>query len=238
MQILAISNEPSSKLESFIKDQGITYTVGASTDALGVYGGGGIPHAYLIGADGVVMWHGHPGSLPETEIEKALRSTFSLRDVAQELKPAAEAFEKGKLGDARSLAEAAKAKGGRDVEADADYILGRIQEFVASWKQASEQQDNPLDALEALALIQEHLAGTDEATAAAAKEKELRADTKVKTELDAAKKLDKLIKSVRKAEGDERKLKPIRKKLMKFIETYSLTSTAKRAQQVLDSITK
>lgn len=76
MQVLAISNEASSKVQSFIADEGITYTVGVSTDALAAYGGGGIPHAYLIGADGVVAWHGHPASLPQEELERLLRHTF------------------------------------------------------------------------------------------------------------------------------------------------------------------
>lgn len=237
MQILAISNEASSKVEGFVKDQAITYTVGISTDALGVYGGGGIPHAYLIGPDGVVTWEGHPGNLPESEIEKVLRNTFNLREVAPELKPAAEAFEKGKFAEARSLAEAAKEKGGRDVESDSAYILERIDGIVSMWKQTAEQ-GAPLDQLEALGLIQEHCPGTEEAAAAATKEKELRADPKVKAELDAWKKLDKLVDAVRKAEGDAKKLKPVQKKLEKFIETYWSTTAAKRAQQILESTRK
>lgn len=237
MRILAISNEASSKVESFIAEQGITYTVGVSTDALGVYGGGGIPHAYLIGPDGVVVWDGHPGSLPEEEIEKALRHAFTLREVAPELKPAATAFEKGKLSEAKSLAEAAKAKGGRGVEEDADFILGRIASIVGNWKQTAEKSD-PLDTLEVLDLIQEHYAGTEEATAAAAKEKELRADPAVKAELDAWKKLDKLISDVQRAQGDPKKLKPIQRKLEKFIEANGTTKAAKRAEQVLATIRK
>jgi len=238
LRILAISNESSSKVESFIAQQGITYTVGVSNDALGVYGGGGIPHAYLIGPDGIVLWDGHPGSLPEEEVEKALLHTFTLREVAPELKPAAAAFEKGKFSDAKSLAEAAKAKGGRGVEEDADYIVGRVNDIVAGWQQTAEKREDTLDALEALDMIQSHCPGTEEATAAAAKEKELRADPAVKAELDAWKKLDKLIESVRKAEGDAKKLKPIQKKLEKFIEANGTSKVAKRAQQVLDGTRK
>jgi hypothetical protein len=233
LQILAISNEASSKVESFIAEQGITYTVGVSTDALAAYGGGGIPHAYLIGPDGVVVWHGHPASLAEDEIEKVLRHTFTLREVAPELKAAAAAFEKGKLSEAKTLAEAAKAKGG--VDEDADYIVGKIAEIVAGWKQSAEKGD-ALDALETLALIQGHYPGTDEAKAAAAREKELRADPAVQKELAAWKKLEKIRADIQRAAGDPKKLKPIRKKLEKLIEADGTTKAAKSAQQLLGTL--
>jgi len=231
LRILAISNEASSKVQSFIAEQGITYTVGVSTEGLAAYGGGGIPHAYLIGADGVVAWHGHPASLPEEEVEKLLQHTFVLREVAPELKPAAAAFEKGKFTEAKSLAEAQKAKGG--VDEDADYILGKIAEIVAGWQQSAEKGGDALDALDSLALIQGHYPGTDEAKAAAAKEKELRADPAVQKELAAWKKLEKIRSEIQRAEGDPKKLKPIRKKLEKLIETDGTTKAAKSAQQIL-----
>jgi hypothetical protein len=239
LRILAISNEPASKVEPFIAEQGITYTVGLSTDALSVYGGGGIPHAYLIGPDGVVLWEGNPHGLPKDEVERALKSTFTLRAVAPELKAAATAFEKGKLSEAKSLAEAAKAKGGREVEADADYILGKIAEIVAAWQQDAAKADaDPIDVLESLAMIQKHYPGTVESAAAAASEKELRANPAVQKELDAWKKLDKLIADVKKAEGDPKKLKPIQKKIALFIEANGSSKAAKRAQQLLAATRK
>jgi len=208
--------------------------VGVSTAALGVYGGGGIPHAYLIGPDGVVLWEGHPGNL-----QKALRHAFTVRAVAAELKPAAAAFEKGKFSEAKALAEAAKAKGGRGVEEDADYLLGRIAEIVGGWREtAAKESADKLDILDALGLIQTHYPGTEEAAAAAAKEKELRADPGVQKELEAWKKLGKLIEDAQKAEGDPKKLKGIQKKFEKFIESNGGSKAAKRAEQVLRSLRK
>ncbi|MCK6459604.1 MAG: hypothetical protein L6Q95_06875 [Planctomycetes bacterium] len=230
MQVLAISNEASSKVQSFIADEGITYTVGVSTDALAAYGGGGIPHAYLIGADGVVAWHGHPASLPQEELERLLRHTFTLREVAPELKAAAAAFEKGKLAEAKTLAEAAKAKGG--VDEDADYVIGRVADIVAGWSQTAEKGE-PLDKLEALALVQKHYPGTEEAKAAAAREKELKADPAVQKEIAAWNKLEKIRGEIRRAEGDPKKLKLIRRKLEKLIESDGTTRAAKAAQQLL-----
>jgi len=243
LRILAISDEDPGTVEPFILEKGITYPVGISKDRSG-YGGGGIPHAYLIGPDGVVVWQGHPASLSEGEIEKATRKTkdFYVRKVTSELKPAASAFEKGKLNEAKALAEAAKAKGGdADVTTDADYILARVNQFLSFWNKTVEQasaEGRYDDVLDALEKIQKHFPGTDEASLAATKEKELKADPTVKAELDAWKKLDKLIEGVRKAEGDPKKLKPIQKKLEKFIEQNGASKAAKRAQQVLDGTRK
>lgn len=160
-----------------------------------------------------------------------------------ELKPAASAFEKGKLNEAKALAEAAKASGGgkREVEADADYVLSRANDMVAFWKRtidnatAEGRYDNVLDAL---GKVQKHYAGSEEATAAAAKEKELKADPAVRAELDAWKKLDKLIEDAQRAAGDEKKLKAVAKKLEKFIEANGTSKAAKRAQQILGALRK
>ena len=77
-----------------------------------------------------------------------------------------------------------------------------------------------------------------ESAEAAAREKQLRADPAVQKELDAWKKLEKLIADVQKAEGDAKKLKPVQKKLEKFIEANGDSKAAKRAQQVLDATRK
>lgn len=159
------------------------------------------------------------------------------------LKSAASAFKKGKLSDAKSLATAAKERGGddREVEADADYILKRVDEMVAFWQgtvaKATEEAQYA-DVFDALDMIQKHYPGSEEAAAAAAQEKELKADPGVKRELDAWKALDKIIAQAQRAKGDERKLKTVARKLEKFIERYTTAKASKRAQQLLDALQK
>jgi len=243
LRILAITSEDAAKVEPFIFEHGITYPVGISTDN-SAYGGGGIPHAYLIDPSGTVVWEGHPASLSDGDIEKATRKTkdFYVRKVTSELKPAASAFEKGKLNEAKALAEAAKADGrGDDVNGDADYILARVSQFLGFWNrtiETSTAEGRYADVFDALEKIQKHYAGTDEATAAAEKAKELKADPMVKAEMDAWKKLDKLIEDAQEAKGDAKKLKSIQKKLEKFLSAYPASKSAKRAQQVLEAISK
>jgi hypothetical protein len=242
LRILAISSEDAAKVQPFIFQKGITYPVGIYNAHAEGYGGGGIPHAYLIAPDGLVAWEGHPASLQEGQVEDVVRQArdFYVRKVAAELKPAAAAFEKGKLAEAKALAEAAKAKGGgREVEADADYVLARVTATVASWNRTVEKGAEDglyTEVFDALAKIQKHYPGTDEATAAAAKDKELKADPVVARELDAAKKLEKIMEDARRAEGDEKKLKGVAKKLEKFIEAYPTSKASKRAQQLLDGM--
>jgi hypothetical protein len=219
--------------------------VGLSTAHQSAYGGGGIPHAYLIGPDGVVVWEGHPSELQDGRIEDACRKTrdFYARKVASELKPAASAFEKGKLSEAKALAEAAKAKGAgnREVEADADYLVLRVGEMVAFWKRTIDgatEAGRYGDVFDTLAKIRKHYPDSEEATAAEAKEKELKADPLVQREMDAWKKLEKIESDIQRAEGDEKKLKGITKKLESFVEKYPSAKAAKRAQQLLAAIAK
>lgn len=162
-----------------------------------------------------------------------------MRKVVAALKPAAAAFEKGKLTEAKTLAEAVKSGGDREAEADADYVLTRVNDMVAFWKRtidtatADGRYDNVYDAL---AKIQKHYPGSEDATAAAAKEKELKADPAVQTEIDAWKKLDKLVADAQEAKGDEKQLKSVRKRLEKWLEANGTAKAAKRAQQVLAAL--
>ncbi len=155
------------------------------------------------------------------------------------MKPAASAFEKGQLTEAKTLAEAAKGKGDPEAAADADYVLSRVSDMVGFWKRtidngaAEGRYDKVFDAL---AKIQKHYPGTEDATAAAAKEKELKADPAVAAELDAWKKLDKLIEEAQRAKGDDRKQKSVAKKLQKFLDANGTAKAAKRAQQLLDAL--
>jgi hypothetical protein len=135
-----------------------------------------------------------------------------------------------------------KAKGAEgDAAADADYVVARVGEILAFWNRTIERStgegryDNVFDALEK---IQKHYPGTEEAAAAGAKLKELKADPAVKAELDAWKKLEKLIEDAHEAKGDEKKLKAIRKKLEKFLESNGSSKAAKRAQQLIDALGK
>ena len=75
--MLALSNEPLSKVEPYAERYGLPFAVGAGSgtgQALGrMVGARGIPHSYLIDPKGNLVWHGHPSRLTNKAIQAALR---------------------------------------------------------------------------------------------------------------------------------------------------------------------
>jgi thiol-disulfide isomerase/thioredoxin len=73
--ILAITNEEQTAVTKFRKKQPIEYAV--ATDRSGrlnrTLGIKSIPHAFLLGKDGKILWIGHPLQLEESTIQNALR---------------------------------------------------------------------------------------------------------------------------------------------------------------------
>jgi hypothetical protein len=72
LSIVGVTNEANSKVKPFITQKGIKYLI-AIGNASG-YPSRGIPAAWLVGANGKVIWQGHPASLKEAQIEEALKT--------------------------------------------------------------------------------------------------------------------------------------------------------------------
>ena len=77
--LVGISNESPEKVKAFIKQMGdkMTYPVAIGSQEvyagyMGAFGVNGIPHAFVVGADGNVAWHGHPMDNLEKAIDAAL----------------------------------------------------------------------------------------------------------------------------------------------------------------------
>ena len=60
VEIVGLTDEPKSKIETFVRDMKMNYTVGYGSTSGQAYGVTGIPHAFVIGADGKIAWEGHP----------------------------------------------------------------------------------------------------------------------------------------------------------------------------------
>jgi thiol-disulfide isomerase/thioredoxin len=60
VEIIGLTDEPKSKIETFVKDMKMNYTVGYGSTSGQAYGVTGIPHAFVIGPDGKIAWDGHP----------------------------------------------------------------------------------------------------------------------------------------------------------------------------------
>ncbi len=70
--VVAVSDEPTSKIEPYLRQQGVTYGVARAPGVLRTFGGEGYPSAWLIDASGRVAWQGHPMGLSATTIEPLL----------------------------------------------------------------------------------------------------------------------------------------------------------------------
>lgn len=58
--IIGLSDEPQSKVDPYVKSMGMTFPVGYGSTSQKDYGVNGIPHAFIIGPDGLIKWEGHP----------------------------------------------------------------------------------------------------------------------------------------------------------------------------------
>ena len=104
LRILAISREPVSKLEKvMVEENQAKYWIGSdpSMSMLKVYGGGGIPHAYLVDARGKVIADAH--SFSAAQIEKHLDKVFDPalgRELHKSLASLVKQYDKGQYGKA------------------------------------------------------------------------------------------------------------------------------------------
>ncbi len=151
LTILALSGQGKGTLEPFAAEKGMPYMIGYGNRSN--YGVSGIPDAYLVGADGNVVWQGHPSGLSNqmlvAELEKVDRlpelefsGSFDkiLRDLdKQKISKALSGLEKlqAKSDDETDLEHAAallqylEEKAGR-IKAEADAYVAKDNYFVAT----------------------------------------------------------------------------------------------------------
>jgi thiol-disulfide isomerase/thioredoxin len=73
--ILSLTDQSKGPIETFVAERGMRYTVGAKSDTADAYGVTGIPHAFVVGRDGLLAWHGHPADEKfDAAIEAALKA--------------------------------------------------------------------------------------------------------------------------------------------------------------------
>jgi thiol-disulfide isomerase/thioredoxin len=75
--ILSLTDQDKNAVEKFVDErgEGMSYAVGMGSEAVRDYGVSGIPHAFVIGRDGRLVWSGHPGGTEmDGKIEAALKA--------------------------------------------------------------------------------------------------------------------------------------------------------------------
>jgi thiol-disulfide isomerase/thioredoxin len=72
--VIGISDESKDVVEKFQQKTPMEYHVAVGGAEIGKkFGIEGIPHAFIVGKDGKIIWEGHPMKLTDKEIEKALK---------------------------------------------------------------------------------------------------------------------------------------------------------------------
>ncbi|MEK7865269.1 MAG: redoxin domain-containing protein [Planctomycetota bacterium] len=242
--VLALTSDPKSTLEKFIKDKGITYRIGVDDkrEAAQAYSGNSIPRSWLVDTEGTVVWNGHPASLTESMIEEQLKNVLDtkLRDVVPALAPAKADFEKKKFGDAWGKAQKvlANEKAPEADKADAQYVADEVTKraetalAVVEQKVSTRQFPKAIQKLKEIALL---FKGTEWEKAASGKRKTIEADPDAKKELEAQGLLEKLLaqeKGIKKAKDKKKFLS----NYLTFVKKYEGTQAAAQAQARIEAI--
>ena len=244
--MLALSDEGADLVEPYVEERGLSLRVGFDSRTNAAYGVTGIPHSVLIDPKGHVVWRGHPGSLSAGKVKDALKGArkpgkteyLAFSGAVPEEHAAALAAnaglvalqakaQAGELGKLFAGLDAFDAGGDAGVEAAKAALAERATAHAAllatQADAAVERLDVPV-AIEVLESLSKELAGRPAGDAAAARLKEIRADKRLMTELDAAEALDRTLKSAEKLATSKK-----RKKYEDFAEKYKGTRAGRRA---------
>jgi thiol-disulfide isomerase/thioredoxin len=73
--LLSITDQSKAGIENFMKTTPMRYTLGTGSELASEYGVEGIPHAFIVGKDGKVAWHGNPNDKDfDTRVTAALEA--------------------------------------------------------------------------------------------------------------------------------------------------------------------
>ncbi len=229
--VLAVTNEDRATVDAFVEAHKATHPIVIeSSDSMALFGGSGFPSSFLIAPDGKIAWAGHPAGMPESLLEELLTKAKLFPDLPKKLSPIRGKMQKGKLHDAQTALTKAKESG--KLSEEETTWAGKLQGWL-DWNKKS-TVERAAKAMEAEDFYTAWLAyqttakrwkGAEFAKEAAASAKELLADKGRKAEIDAGKKLAKIVKKI----GDASPKKAI--KLLKPMTSkkYAETTAGKQA---------
>ena len=243
MMVLALSDEDDEKVEEYVQKMNLTIRVAAGHQSTGAFAvGRGIPRSYLIGADGKVLWAGHPNGLSDSKVKEALKGVkasgsylgfkpkgeYSEKSVAK----LAEYAQEAKLG--KALAGATKLSENEEGGAEAlqaKELVGEINAHAAMLIQQAESfiaKKEVLIGADVLETLQDEFKGFEIATTVETRLEEIANDEALKAEWDADKDLAKLQEKAKK-QGWRKQIK----KLEALVKKHEGTNAAKKAKKII-----
>ena len=243
LMVLALSDEEDEKVEEYVQNMNLTIRVAAGHKSTGAFAvGRGIPRTYLIGADGKVLWAGHPSSLSSGKVKDALKGVKASGSYLG-FKPKGEYSEKSiaklagmvqqaKLGKAMSSATKLSEKEGGGAEAmQAKELIGEINAHAAMLIQQAESfiaKKEVLIGASVLESLEGEFKGFAIEGTARARLEEIAKDESLKAEWEADKALAKLAEKAAK-KGWRKQLK----KLESLAKKHEGTNAARKAKKII-----
>ncbi|HIF39566.1 MAG TPA: hypothetical protein EYQ74_00535 [Planctomycetes bacterium] len=236
--VLALSNEPASKVEPYVEQYNLPFPVASGSTAGGklgaMVGQKGIPHSYLLDPEGRLVWHGHPNSLTKKHLKLAMagadrvgpKAVLSWRGEIDGAPPKAlEAAADGELAQAFKLIE--KEAGSEGAGALDESLSAHVADLRKQIDLAVGRGDfgQSLAALESLAKdLKRHPLGE----AILERQREIEEDETIQNEIEAAEALDKALELVA-----NRGIKKAKKSLQSVVKRFPSTHAAKRARGLI-----
>ncbi len=247
--MILVSSESRSTLEPYAKKHNITWPIAIepTKEAGKAYGVRGIPAGFLIAPSGKIVWEGHPA---KEELEEAIKkelpnvkkgggssenpAALELKEgICKSLKSAVKKAAKGDLAGALKIAKKLldKDRASDQEKEDAQYVVEQIEARAKEILKKAEDmlgKKMPYEARGLLLRTAKALRGTEYATEANEKIKEIDSDESLKEELKAG-------KIFAKGAGYEAKGKEkyARKYYQQVIKKYPESEYARRAKEKL-----
>ena len=233
-EIVAVSKEDANLIQTKLIDaKKVTYGV-VKADIGSIYETRGIPHCWVLDAEGKCIFKGHPSSVTAESVEewvKNLAPTKVDREVAKEVKGAAESFNKGEYGKAQVEAVKVGAEATDElVKADAKYVEELVQKHVDIYTKKMEAARTAGDLVKLGKVMEEAAAkfkGSEQGDKWATEAKELVKSKEYKDTLKAQEDLDELKPKLEDMKGSSAK-----KALEKIAKKYPDTPAGKEAAEL------
>ncbi|NUQ34662.1 MAG: hypothetical protein HUU29_06955 [Planctomycetaceae bacterium] len=223
-------------IKKLLTPKGVNYPV-ASGMPKGYTGVQGIPHVWLIGVDGKVIFCGFPGqgnfkTLLKDELAKVKYPGLGLSSIDPALEESAKLFGEQKFGKARDAANAAlqTATAGSDAAKQAAHIVEKIKAKADKLTAAAEKHvaDKAyFKAIDAFDAIKVAFEGADEAKAVDARLAELKKDETAGKEITAAIEFRELEAKAKDMSTEEK-----RKAMDDFAKKHEGTKASERAAKL------
>lgn len=241
--IVALSDEMKKDVQPFVEKMGLPFIVGAASTSKAAYGIRGIPHTFLVDADGTITWSGHPMELTAATVKKLVHGArlpknrlLAFRGDVDGTKTQTK-YEKlarnGELAAAIEQAEATlvDAKASAEEKGAAEATKKSVSAYVDDIRKRAEGLIESRDVAEGRALYEalaKEFERTDVGASAKKRLDEIAKDASLSREIEAMKELNEVKKQI-----DDIGIDKAKKRLEALVSKYVGTKASERALLLL-----